>query len=71
MFLGCDWIRVRFRHPLHHLNIRDIEFVSTGGTLVGAHFAFDDDARFLCQRLDCFEHFRSNSILGDNTLNDS
>ena len=46
-----DRIRIVLRNALHHLNARYIQFISAGGALVGANFAFDDYAGFLRQAL--------------------
>src|SRR5579872_7369367 len=71
MFLGSDRVGRRFGHSLHDRDVHDIEFVAAVRALVGTYFAFDDYARFLRQGLDRVKHFRRNSILRDNTLNDA
>ena len=71
MFLRGDGIGIGLGHALHDLHVGHVEFESTGRAFISADFAFDDDARFLRQRLDRIEHFRRDRILGDDTLNDA
>src|SRR5579872_2712822 len=68
MLLRRYRIRIGFRHPLHHLHIRHIEFVSTRRTLVRAHLTLHDHARFLGQPFDRFEHLGRNRILRHHPL---
>ena len=42
---------------LHDLDVGNVEFVAAGGALVGADFAFHDDARFLREAFDGVEDF--------------
>ena len=69
--LGVIGIRRRLRDALHDLHVGHIELVAAVGALVGADFAFDDDARFLGQRLDGVEYFRRDRVFRNNALNDS
>ena len=71
MLFGRDRIWVGFRDALDHLHIRHIEFVAAGGALIGADFAFDDDARFLRQALDGVEDFGRDGVFGDYSLDDA
>ena len=61
--------RIVLRHALQHLHVRNVEFVSAGRALVGAHFAFDDHARFLRQALDRVEYFGGHRVLWNHSLN--
>src|ERR1700730_70042 len=71
MFFGSDGVGSRFGHALHDLDIGDIEFIAAGGALIGADFAFDDDAGFLGEAFDSVEDFGRDSVLRDYTLNDA
>ncbi len=71
VLFGRDRIGVGLGHALHDLDVRDVEFVAAGGALVGADFAFDDDARFLREALDGVEDFRRDGVLRDYALDDA
>src|SRR4029077_20283359 len=47
MLFWRDGIRIGFRNSLYDLDVLHVEFVSAGSALVGADFAFDNDAGFL------------------------
>jgi hypothetical protein len=59
-----DGVRSRLGHALHHLDIRDVEFIAARCALVGANFAFDDHARFLGEAFDGFEDFGRDGVFG-------
>ena len=69
VLFGRDRIRSRFRHALHDLDVGDVEFIAAGSALIGADFAFDDDARFLRQALDGVKDFGRTAFFGDYALN--
>ncbi len=66
-----NWVRRRFRDPLHNLDIRYVELEAPGGAFVSPNLAFDYDARFLGEGLDGVEDFGSDGILGNDSLNHS
>src|SRR4029077_16403872 len=51
--------------------MRDIEFIAAGGALIGADFAFDDDAGFLGESFDGVEDFGRDRVLRDYALDDA
>ena len=51
MLFRSDRIRIGFGDALHDLNVGHVEFEAAGSALIGAHFAFDDDARLLREAL--------------------
>ena len=63
-----DGIRFAVGHALHHFRLRHIQFVAAGRALIGADFASNDDARFLCKIFYLVENFQRHSILGDYAL---
>ena len=69
MLFRSDGIRIGFRHALHHLHVRHIEFVAARSALIGAHLALDDHARLLRQSLDRLKHLRRDRVLRNHTLN--
>ena len=71
MLFGSDGVGSRLRHALHDLDVRDVEFIAAGGALIGANFAFDDDARFLGEALDGVEDFGRDGVLRDYALDDA
>ena len=71
VIFGRDGIRIGFGDALNDLDVRDIELVAAGSTLVSADLAFDDDARFLRQALDGVEDFGRDGVLRDYSLNDA
>ena len=71
MFFGRDRIGIGFGDALHDLDVRDVEFVAAGSALVGADFAFDDDAGFLSEAFDGVEDFGRNCVLRDHALDDA
>ena len=71
VFFGSDGIGICFRDALHDLDIRDIELIAAGGALIGANFAFHDDARFLGEAFDGIENFGRNGILRHYALDDA
>ena len=66
-----DGIGIGFGDALHDLDIRDVEFIAAGSALIGAHFAFDDDARFLREAFDGVEDFGRDGVLRDDSLDDA
>ena len=64
MVFGRDGIRIALRDALEDLDVGDIEFVASGSALIGADFAFDDDARFLGEAFDGVEDFGGTAFLG-------
>src|SRR6266404_6202003 len=71
MFFGSDGIGSRLGHALHDLDVRDIEFIAAGSALIGADFAFDDDAGFLGKSFDGIENFWRDGVLRDYALDDA
>src|ERR1700687_650172 len=71
MFFGSDGVGSRFGHALHDLDVRDIEFIAAGGALIGANFAFDDDAGFPGEAFDGVENFGRDGVLWDYALDDA
>jgi len=71
VLFGSDGIGRRLGNALHDLHVRNVEFVAAGGALVGADFAFDDDAGFLGEALDGVEDFGRDSIFWNYALNDA
>jgi hypothetical protein len=71
VIFGSNGIRIGFRNALYDLDVCDIEFVAAGGALIGADFAFDDDARFLSEALDGVEDFGRDGVFWDYSLDDS
>ena len=71
MVFGSDRIGIGFGHALENLYVRDIEFIAAGGALIGADFAFDDDARFLGEAFDGVENFGRDGVFRDYSLNDA
>ena len=69
VLLRRNGVGIGLRHALHHLHVRHIEFVAARRALIGANLAFDDHARFLCQRLDRLEHLWRDRILRHYSLN--
>src|SRR5262249_36039564 len=69
MLLARDGKRIVFGHPLDYPDIADVEFITAGGTLIGAHLTRDHQARFVGQVLECLKDFRRYLVLGDHTLN--
>ena len=51
VIFGRDGIGIGFGDALQDLDVGDVEFVAAGGALIGADFAFDDDAGFLVRPL--------------------
>ena len=68
MFFQRDGIRLAVGHALHHFRLRHIQFVAAGRALIGADFASNDDARFLCKIFYLVENFQRHSIFGDYAL---
>ena len=71
MLFERDGVRIRLRHSLHNLYMRDVELVTAGCTLIGADFPLDDHAGFLGEALHRIENFRCNRVLSHDTLDDS
>ena len=71
VFFGRDGVRIGFGHALYDLDIGDVEFESAVRALVGANFAFNDNAGFLRQCFYRIEDFRSDRILGNNALDNA
>ena len=71
MFFGSDGVGIGFWDTLYDLDVRDVEFIAAGGALVGAHFSFDDDARFLGEAFDGVEDFGRDGVFRNDTLNDA
>ena len=68
VFLGGDGIGIALGDALDDLDVGNIEFVSAGGALIGANFAFHDDARFLSQAFDGVEGFGGHGVFGNDAL---
>src|SRR5437868_9661930 len=71
VLFGRDRVRIGFRNALHYLYAHDIEFVSAWGALVGADFAFDDNAGLLREAFNGVEYLRRNSVFRHDALNDA
>src|SRR5437660_11435906 len=71
MFFGSDGVGSRLGHALHDRNVRDIEFIAAGSALIGADFAFDNDAGFLGESFDGIENFWRDGVLRDYALDDA
>src|SRR5271169_1990973 len=71
VLFGSDGIGISFRDALHDLHVGNVEFVAAGGTLIGADFAFDDDARFLGEAFDGVKNFGWNGVFRDYALDDA
>ena len=71
MLFGRDRVGIGFRHALQDLNVGDIEFVAAGGALIGANFAFDDDAGFLGETFDRVEDFGRDGVFRNYALDDA
>ena len=69
VFFRRDRIGIVFGDALHDLDVGDVEFISAGRALVGADFAFDDDAGFLREAFDGVEDFGRNGVLRNDALN--
>src|SRR5208283_721191 len=61
----------RLGYALHNLDVRDVQFIAAGGALIGADFAFDDDAGFLREPFDGVEDFGWDGVLRNYALNDA
>src|SRR6266404_2543030 len=71
MFFGSNGVRSRLGHALHDLDVRDVEFIAPGSALIGADFAFDDEAGFLGEAFDGVEDFGRDGILWYYALDDT
>ena len=71
VFFGSDGIGIGFGDTLHHLDVRNVEFIAARSALVSANLAFDNDAGFLGEALDGVENFGRNGVLRDYALDDA
>jgi len=71
VFFGSDGVGSGLGHALHDLDVRDVEFITSGGALIGADLAFDDDAGFLGESFDGVENLGRDGVLRDYALDNA
>src|SRR5262249_44036783 len=66
-----DGKRIVFWNALHDPHIGDIKLIAAGRALVGANFAGDDYAGFVCKRVESVKDLGRDLVLGRHALDDA